>query len=106
MLSVPKRDGYVRKMVARRLIEHHNAMGWEPITGKGPDGKYWIGDCCVMEIPEDRYAELTSRNREAYETARRVMEEGITPGGSENPEDGVTIRPSKPKREKLTVPVS
>jgi len=105
MIRVPTRDGYVRKLVARRLIESHDALGWVAISGKSPDGKYWVGDCCVMELPNDEYAALQSRNREAYETARRIMEDG-GPMPDQSPEDGVTIRTTKPKRERLTVPVS
>lgn len=105
MLKVPTRAGYIRKMVARRLIEHHNAMGWEALDGKGPDGRYWIGDCCVMEIPSEKYDEITRRSREAYDTARKVMEEGsIVP--TTEVEEGVTVRATRPKKEKLTVPIS
>lgn len=104
MINIPQREGYVRKLVARRLIEHHDAMGWKALDGKGPDGRYWIGDGVVMEIPIAQYAELTRRSREAYDTARSVMELGGMP--TQEVEDGVTIRPTKPKKEKLTVPIA
>lgn len=82
-----------RKLVARRLVESHQALGWQLVQGKSPDGLAWQGDAVFMEIPEDVYAKIRTDQRLPFDTVRMRRERGELPV-SPTVEEGIRLNSS------------
>lgn len=82
-----------RKLVARRLVESHQALGWQLVKGKSPDGLAWQGDAVFMEIPDSQYQKIRKDQRLPFDTVRTRRERGELPV-SPALEDGIRLNSS------------
>lgn len=79
----------VRARVSRVNIQAKLAEGYTFVRGDSPDGKAWIGDTVLMEIPRDRYEKLQAQRREGYEQLQRAISSGNLPLTVDEP--GVSV---------------
>lgn len=84
----------MRAQVSRANIAGKLAEGYTFVRGDGPDGRAWVGDSVLMEIPKERFEEMHKERRESYETMSRLMRSGHHPV-SDTGEQGVAIKHSR-----------
>jgi hypothetical protein len=80
----------IRALVARSMIQARLAEGWQFAKGDSADGRQWIGDAVVMEMPEEKYEKLQKERRASYEQLQRYVASGEMPVRADEP--GITFK--------------